>query len=52
MGLLVIRVELQLAGLIGTARYLDMQKIQIIGFCFENRIHWQFGVEKILHTAV
>ena len=29
----------------------DMQKIQIIGFFFENRLHWQFEVEKFLQTA-
>jgi len=30
-----------------------MQKIQKIGFFFENRLHWQFEVEKlVLQTAV
>jgi hypothetical protein len=24
----------------------DMQKIQIIGFFFDNRLHWQFEEEK------
>jgi len=37
-------VELHLSGLIGTARHPDMQKIRIIGFFFENRLHWQFEV--------
>jgi len=32
--------ELQLSGLIETARRPDMQKIRIIGFFFENRLHW------------
>jgi len=33
--------------------YLDMQNIEIIGFFFENKVHWQFEVEKkILQTAV
>jgi hypothetical protein len=31
----------------------DMQKIRIIGFFFENWLHWQFEVgEKIQQTAV
>ena len=30
-----------------------MQKIRIIGFFFENRLHWRFEVEeKILQTAI
>ena len=39
-------VELKLSGLIGAAFRPDMQKIRIIGFFFENRLHWQieFGV--------
>ena len=37
-------VELHLSGLTGTASHSDMQKIQIIGFFFENRLHWQFEV--------
>jgi hypothetical protein len=39
-------VELQLSGLIETGLHLDMQKIRIIGFFFENRVHWQFEVLK------
>jgi hypothetical protein len=39
-------VELDLSGLIGTAKHPDMQIIRIIGFLFENRLHWQFEVEK------
>ena len=35
-------VELQLSGLIRTTSYRDMQKIRIIGFFFESRIHWQY----------
>jgi len=31
---------LHLSGLNGTASHPDMQKIQIIGFFFENRLHW------------
>jgi len=42
MALLVIRVELHLSGFIGTARHPGMQKIRIIGFFFENRLHWKF----------
>ena len=37
-------VELHLWGLIGTANHPDMQKIRIIGFFPENRLHWQFEV--------
>jgi hypothetical protein len=33
--------------------YPDMQKIRIIGFFLENRLQWQFEVEKkSLQTAV
>jgi len=32
-------VELHVSGLIGTASHPDMQKIRIIGFFFENRLH-------------
>ena len=35
-------VERHLSGLTGTARHPDMQKIRIIGFFFENKLHWQF----------
>ena len=46
-------VELHLSGLIGTASHPDMQKIRIIGFFSESRLHWQFEVEKkFLQTAV
>jgi hypothetical protein len=39
-------VELHLSGLIGTAGHLDVQKIRVIGFFFENRLHCQYEVEK------
>jgi hypothetical protein len=29
----------------------DMQKIQLIGFFSENRLHWQFEVEKIFANS-
>jgi hypothetical protein len=29
-----------------------MQKNRIIGFFFENELHWQFEVEKSLQTAI
>jgi hypothetical protein len=45
-------VELQLSGLIGTTGHPDMQIIRIIGFFFENSLHWHFEVKKILRTAV
>jgi hypothetical protein len=35
-------VELHLYGLIGTASHPDVQKIWIIVFFVENRLHWQF----------
>jgi hypothetical protein len=44
-------VELHLSGLIGTARHPDMQKIRIIGFFFENRLHWQFEVRPSLFSG-
>ena len=47
------KVELQLSGLIGTVSNLDMQKMRIIGFFFENRLHWRFEVgKKFLQTTV
>jgi hypothetical protein len=44
--------ELQLSGIIGTASFPDMQKIRIIGFFFENSLHWQFEVEKELYKRL
>ena len=38
--LLLSTVELNLSGLIGAASRPDMQKIRIIEFFFENRLHW------------
>ena len=40
-------VQFHLSRLIGMAIHLDEQKIRIIGFFFENRLHWQFELEKI-----
>jgi len=37
-------VELHLSGLIGTESDLDTQKIRIIEFFFENKLHGQFEV--------
>jgi hypothetical protein len=46
-------VERHLSGLIGTMSHPDMQKIRIIGFLWENRLHWQFeSGKRILQTAV
>jgi hypothetical protein len=42
-------VELHLSGLTGTTSHSDMQKIQIIGFFFENKLHWQFKVENNIY---
>jgi len=51
--MLVSTVELYLSGLIGTASHPDMQKIRVIRFFFENRLHWQFEVgKKFLQTAI
>jgi hypothetical protein len=47
----VYRVELHLCGLIGTAIHPDKQKIQLIGFFSENRLHWQFEVRLLLFTV-
>jgi len=44
-------VELHLCGLNGTAKHPDMQKIRIIEFFFENRLHWQFEVRLLLCTV-
>jgi len=44
-------VELHLSGLTGMACHPDMQKILIIGFFFENRLHWQFEVRLLLSTV-
>jgi len=50
---IVYTVEPHLTGLIGTRSHPDMQKIRIIKFSFENRLHWEFEVKKkFLHTAV
>jgi len=38
-------VKLHLAGLFGTASHPDMQKIRIIWFFFENRLHRHSDVE-------
>jgi hypothetical protein len=44
-------VEPHLSGLIGTAGYPDKQKIRIIRFFFENRLHWQFEVRLLQITV-
>jgi hypothetical protein len=33
-------VEFHLSGLSGAVSHPDMQKIRIIGFFFEHRLHW------------
>ena len=45
-------LELHLYVLIATACHPDMRKIRITGFFFENRLHWQFDVEKSLQTTI
>jgi excinuclease UvrABC ATPase subunit len=44
--LLALTVALHLYGLTRTANHPDMQKIRIIEFFFEKRLHGQFEVEK------
>jgi hypothetical protein len=44
--------ELRFSRLIGMVSCLDIQKIWIIGFFFENRLHWQFEVEKKLYKRL
>jgi hypothetical protein len=44
-------VELHSNGLIATASYPDLQQIRIIGFFFENRLHWHFEVRLLLCTV-
>jgi len=43
--------KLHIFGLIGMVNHSDMQKIQIIGFFFENRIHWKFEIQLLLFTV-
>ena len=46
-------VEFHLSGTSGTANQPNMQKIRIIGFSFENRLHTQFEVgEKFIQMTV
>jgi len=51
IGLIGGNVEIHLSGLIGTARHPVMQKIRIIGFLFENRLHWLFEFRLLLFTV-
>jgi len=44
-------VELHFSRLIGMVNHLEMQKIWIIGFFFENRLHWQFQFRLLLLTV-
>ena len=46
-----VTLEPHLSGLIRTANHMDMQKIRIIGFFFENRLLWQFEVRLLLFTV-
>jgi len=43
--------ELHIFGLNEMVNHLDMQKIQITGFFFENRLHWQFEIRLSLATV-
>ena len=42
----------QLIGINWNYSHPDMQKIRIIGFFFENRLHWQFEAENMLQRVV
>jgi hypothetical protein len=44
-------IELYLSGLTGTAKHPNMQKIRIIGFFFENRLHGQFEITLLQFTV-
>jgi len=44
-------IELNFSELIWKASHPDMQKIRIIGFLFENRLQWQFGVRLLRFTV-
>ena len=44
-------VELHLSGFIGTVSHPDMQKIWVIWFDFENKLHWQFEGRLLQFTA-
>jgi hypothetical protein len=41
---IVLTVDFRLSVLIGTLSHPNNQKIWLIGFFFENRLHWQFSV--------
>jgi len=43
-----ITIELCLSRLIRTVSHTDMQKILMIGFFFENKLHLQFEVQLLL----
>jgi len=44
--------ELHLSVLTGTTSHPDMQKIRIILFFFDNRLHWQFEVKKTFYKRI
>jgi len=47
-----ITVVLHLSGLNGIASHPHMQKIRIIGFFFENKLHGQFEIRLLLFTVL
>ena len=49
--LILSTVELHVSGLMWTPSHPDMQKVRIIGFFFENRLHWQFEVRLLLFAV-
>jgi hypothetical protein len=47
-----LEFQLELESVItGTGSHPDLQKIRIIGFFFENRLHWQFSVQLLVYTV-
>jgi len=47
----IYTVKLHLCELTGKASHPYMEKIWIIGFFFENRLHWQFEIQLLLFTV-
>jgi hypothetical protein len=44
-------LESHLSGLTGTVGHPNVKKNRIIGFSFENMLHWQFEVRLLLFTV-
>ena len=44
-------VEIHISEIIWTATLPDMQEIRIIGYLYENRLHWQAEFRPLLFTV-